>query len=48
VQTRGVLSSGTWTNLLDTNWTAGPIQWEMEFTDLTAPGAAKYYRVTQP
>lgn len=48
VQGRGVLSSGAWTNLLNTNWGAGPTQWEMEFTDLTAPGAAKYYRVTQP
>lgn len=48
VQGRGVLSSGAWTNLLNTNWGAGPTQWEMEFTDLTAPGAARYYRVTQP
>jgi len=48
VQGRGVLSSGIWTNLLSTNWSAGPTQWEMEFTDLTAPNAAKYYRVTQP
>ena len=48
VQGRSVLSSGTWTNLLNTNWGAGPTQWDMEFTDVTAPGSAKYYRVTQP
>ncbi|MFM7374762.1 MAG: hypothetical protein ACKO39_06395, partial [Chthoniobacterales bacterium] len=48
VQGRGVLSSGTWTNLLNTNWGAAPTQWDMEFTDVAAPGSAKYYRVTQP
>lgn len=48
VQGRGTFSSGTWTNLLNTNWNAGATQWDMEFTDVTAPGSAKYYRVTQP
>lgn len=48
VQGRSDLSSHAWTNLLNTNWGAGSTQWDMEFTDLAAPGSAKYYRVTQP
>lgn len=48
VQGRSALESGSWTNLLSTAWGAGPTQWEMEFTDLSAPTPSKYYRVTQP
>lgn len=48
VQGRGELVSGTWTNLLNSNWAAGATQWEMEFTDMAAPTGARYYRVTRP
>lgn len=48
VQGRSLLSSGAWTNLLNTNWGAGPTQWGMEFTDLAAPVGSRFYRVTQP
>ena len=48
VQGRGTFGSGTWTNLLNTNWNAGATQWDMEFTDLAAPAGSRFYRVTQP
>lgn len=48
VQGRSALDSGSWTNILDSAWAAGPTQWEMEFTDFSAATPAKYYRITQP
>jgi Metallo-peptidase family M12 len=48
VQGRSDFTAGSWSNLLTTNWGAGPTQWEMEFTDTAAPAATKFYRVTQP
>jgi hypothetical protein len=48
VQGRSSFGAGTWSNLLVTPWGADATQWEMEFTDLAAPAASKFYRVTQP
>ena len=48
VQGRSSFGSGAWSNLLVTPWGAGATQWDMEFTDLTAPAGTKFYRVTQP
>ncbi len=48
VQGRSFFGSGSWSNLLVTPWGADANQWEMEFTDLAAPAASRFYRVTQP
>ena len=48
VQNRNGLDSGNWQNVLAAPWTAGPAQWEMEFTDTSAPAAGGFYRITQP
>ncbi len=48
VQSRMTLGGSTWQNLLGAPRTADSGQWEMEFTDTTAPAAAKFYRVTRP
>lgn len=46
VEARGALDTGSWSNLQTTN--AGAGQWEMEFTDPTAGGTTKFYRITRP
>ena len=46
LQGRAELDTGSWTTLVNTN--AGTAQWEMEFTDTSAPAGARFYRVTQP
>lgn len=48
IQGRTSLQDGSWQNLLPSPRTAGPTEWEMQFTDTNAPTAAKFYRVTQP
>lgn len=48
VQGRSNFAAGSWSNLLVIPWGAGATQWEMEFTDTSAPAATKFYRVTQP
>lgn len=48
VQARSSLQDGSWLNLLPAPRTAGPAEWEMQFTDTNAPTASKFYRVTQP
>jgi len=48
IQGRSSLADGSWQNLLPSPRTAGPGEWEMQYTDTNALGPAKFYRVTQP
>jgi len=48
VQARSSLQDGSWLNLLPAPRTAGPAEWEMQFTDTNAPTGSKFYRITQP
>jgi hypothetical protein len=48
IQSRSSLQDGSWQNLLPAPRTAEPHQWEMDHSDPSAGGPAKFYRVTSP